>query len=368
MKTLALGVVLLLSAGCASAPRPGPTLEGIAVRTTVRPKPAARREALESLLPLFLNDAARRRYSTLLEDAVFAKPAAFIGYEKIPKKGDGLVEVRLELLSAALQKAGLIRPRGYAAGPEVVLIAFGDRAVGPSTVERFAADVFETALFGRGIQAQDIDDDLIQLKTSIKAKTEAETVAAAAAGGWAWLAAGKIGGAAQPEPQSGSWRAKAHMSIALYAAGAAEPDRFDAEGTALDVSSSAAISHAFEQSAQDAAVRVEGVMARGRAGHATLTVMVSGYKDPALLRRVIADVRRTPGVESAALVSWHGQDEMAVIHAYTPTLTVEILAAKLINSDPGLRIIGIETADARVTVEGPDIPESSDRGQGEGGE
>ena len=367
MKNPALCAVLL-AAGCASAPRPGPTFDGLAVSVAARDKAGARREALESALPLFLTAAARSRSASAVEGAVFAKPGPFIGKEKHPKKRDGVVEVLLDPLSAALQKAGLIRPPGYWVGPEAVLIAFGDRAVGPSGPEHFAADVFETALFARGIQAQDIDDDLVQLKNPIKAKTEADTVAAAAAGGWAWLAAGRIDGIAHPETQSASWRAKARMSVALYAAGGTAPDRLEGEGSALDVSSSAAVSHAVEAAAQDVAVRVEGVMTRGRSGHATISVVLSGYKELGLLHRVIADLRKTPGVEGASLVLWHGEDEMAVVHAYARGLNAEALAGKLINGDPGLRIVGIETSDSKITVEGPQIPESEDRGQGMGSE
>ena len=66
--------VLLLGAGCASAPRPGPTLEGVAVPVPAHDKAAARRQAVESLLPLFLTPAARREKAPEIEKAVFKPP------------------------------------------------------------------------------------------------------------------------------------------------------------------------------------------------------------------------------------------------------------------------------------------------------
>jgi hypothetical protein len=63
------------------------------------------------------------------------------------------------------------------------------------------------------------------------------------------------------------------------------------------------------------------------------------------------------------MISWHGFDEMALIHLYAGTLTPEVLAAKLINRDPELRITAVESEDKRLTIAGPQIPESEDRGQ-----
>ena len=364
MRLLAIAGTLLLSSACAFAPRPGPTAEGVAVPVGAHDKLRARREAIESLLPLFLTPAARREKSPAIEKAVFAgKMKQFVRYEKLSKKG-GLVEVRVDQVSAALQRAGLIRPPGYTAGAEVVLLALGDRAVGPTSTERFAADAFELALFGRGIQAQDADDEIVKLAHPITAKTERETVVQAADGGWHWLATGGVAGVARHETQSNSWRGRARYSLGLYGvAGATTPVRFDADGEALDVSSAAAVTQAMQQAAQEAAVRVEEIMARKSVGRATIAVLVSGWKDPAFLTRLLGELRGTDGVAGAALISWHGGDEMALIHAYATTLRADVLAAKLINRDPNLRITAVESEDGRLTIAGPDIPASEDAGQ-----
>ncbi len=366
MRLAGLAAVLLLSSACASAPRPGPTAEGVAVPLMVHARLRARREAIESLLPLFLTPAARREKSAAIEKAVFSgKMKPFIGYEKLSPKGS-LVEVLVDPLSAALQRAKLIHPPGYSSRPEVVLIALGNRAVGPSSTERFSADALETALFGHGIQAQDADDQLVKLEHPITAKTETDAVAQASAGGWSWLATGGVADVARHEVQSNSWRGRARYSLNLYGVdGTTTPARFDADGEALDVSSAAAVTQALEQAAQTAAVRVEGLMARRSAGRATIDVLVSGWKEPGFLAHTIDALRRVDGVVGASLISWNELDTMASIHVYVTTLTADSLAAALINRDPTLRITAVENEDKRLTLAGPPIPESEDRGQEE---
>ena len=359
--------VLLIASGCASAPRPGPTIYGIAVTVPAHDKAGARRQAVESLLPLFLTPAARHEKAAVLDKAVFANAKAmkaFIGYQKLSKTGQSLVEIRVNTLSAVLQSAGLIRPPGYSSGPEVMLLALGNRAVGATPTERFAADALEIALFGRGIQAQDADDELLKLEHPITAKTEAETVAQASAGDWAWLATGGVANVARHEVQSDSWRGRARFSLSLYGVDpSTTPARIDADGEALDVSSGAAVAHAIEAAAQEAALRMEGLMTRKRVGRSTIGILVSGYKDPAFLTRLVGDLRRIEGVEGAALVSWQDLDEMVLIHAFAGTLAADGLAAKLINVDPKLRITAVETEDGRLTIAGSQIPESEDKGQ-----
>lgn len=366
MRRAALPVVLLLASACASL-RPGPTSDGAAVRVGAREKAAARREAIEAVLPLFLTDAARSGKSAALETAVFEKPDRFIGRSRLPgkgKQGDSVVEVRLDALSDALKKAGLVRPPGYEAGPELVLIALGDRGAGPDAAERLAADFLETALFARGIQAQDADDRLIKLKHPLKAKTEAAAAAEARAGGWAWLAAGRAEASARREPESAAWRARARLSVSLYGvAGSSGPARFDGNGEATDVSSFSASGRALEYAAQDAAREVEAEMARRRAGRATIAIFLSGRKETDYVLRVIRDLRRVPGVEGAALAAWRALDEMLLLHAYAVGLGADLLTARLLRQDASLRVGSIETSDNRLTLEGPEIPESEDRGQ-----
>lgn len=365
MRRAALPALLLLSAACASAPRPGPTKDGIAVLVPAREKTAARRQAVESVLPLFLSLDARRAKAAAVEKALFTPPKklkTFIGALKVGQTGSA-AEVKVDALSAALHGAGLVRPPGYASGPEVLLLALGDRAVGPTSTEHFAADALETALFGRGVQAQDADDELLKLKHPITAKSEAGVVVQAAEGGWAGVATGGVAEAVNREAQSSAWRAKARYSLALYGLGrSTEPVRVAADGEALNVSSGSALTDAIEAAAQDAAMRVEKAAARRHEGRATIGVFVSGWKDPSFLRRLVVDLRGIDGVDGAALVAWRELDDMALIHAYAGALTADALAAKLINADPAVKITAVETEDARLTIAGPELPASQDRG------
>lgn len=365
MRRAAPPLLLLLAAACASVPRPGPTEDGIAVLVPAREKAAARRQAVESVLPLFLSADARRTKAAAVDQALFTPPKkskAFIGGLRISKTG-AAAEIKVDALSAALHGAGLVRPAGYSSGPEVLLLALGDRAVGPTSTERFAADALETALFGRGLQAQDADDDLLKLKHPITAKTESGVVAQAAEGGWSGVAAGGVLEAVNREAQSSAWRAKARYSLALYGMSrSTEPVRVEADGEALDVSSGSALTAAIEAAAQDAAMRVEKAAARRHEGRATIGVLVSGWKDPAFLRRLIADLRGIEGVDGAALVAWRELDDMALIHAYAGSYTADALGAKLINADPTVRITAVETEDGRLTVAGPQVPAAADRG------
>ena len=365
-RTVLLGT-FLLSGGCASVPQPGPTREGIVVTVPAQDKAGAQRQAIESVLPLFLPPAARREKSAELEAAVFASPKkvkACIGGRKLSRSGASRVEVKVNALSAALQGAGLVRPPGYGSGPEDLLLALGDRAVGPTPTERFAADALETALFGRGIRAVDADDQLRKLAHPITAKTEAATVSQAAAGGWSWLATGGVTGAASREVQSGAWRGRARFSFSLHGVDrSTAPAPLDADGEALDVSSFSAVSRAIEAAAQEAALRMDKLLARKRAGRATIAVLVSGDKDPSFLNRLVADLRRVEGVQGAALISWRDLDQMALIHAYAGALAADGLAAKLINADPSLRVTAVETEDGRLTIAGPQTSASEDRGQ-----
>ena len=330
-----------------------------------RDKDVARRQAVESVLPLFLAPESRRAKAAAVDQALFTPPKrtkAFIGALKVSKAG-AAAEVKVDALSAALQGAGLVRPPGYSSGPEVLLLALGDRAAGPTPTERFAADALETALFGRGLQAQDADDELLKLKHPITAMTESGVVTQAAEGGWAGVALGGVAEAVSREAQSRAWRGKARYSLALYGLGrSTEPARVEADGEALNVSSGSALTDAIEAAAQAAAMRVEKAAARRREGRATIGVLVSGWKDTAFLRRRVADLRGVEGVDGAALVAWRALDDMALIHAYAGALTADGLAARLLNADPALRVTAVETEDARLTIAGPERPAAQDRG------
>jgi hypothetical protein len=148
--------------------------------------------------------------------------------------------------------------------------------------------------------------------------------------------------------------------MSLY--GGAAPARFEADGEAVDVSSSSAVTRAVESAAQAAAVRVDREMARKRAGRSTIAIFLSGAKDPVYLRRVLRDLRRCEGVEGASLITWRSLDDMALIHAYAVGLGADLLAARLLRVDTALNIGSVETEDRRILLEGPEASAPEDRG------
>ena len=311
---------------------------------------------------MFIGEDVRRQSPQTVE-RLLAAPDPFIGQESFPKKGDGVVEIRVDPLSIALRKAGLVIPEGFDRGTESVLIAFGDREIGPNPGERVAADAFETALFGRGVEAKNADDGLRRLPHPLTAKTDADTVAQAAQFGVPLLVMGRTIVAAGPEPAASAWRAKAELKISLYELTVStRPTAWDVSSEAVDVSSQAAAVRALEQSAQEGAARLDGWLKRQRGRQVTLGVLISGRKDPAYLLRLMRSLRRTPGVIAASLVLWRSLDDMALIHAYAVGLNVDELAARLLREDPSLRLESVETEDHRLTLSGPENSTSDDRG------
>ena len=255
-------------------------------------------------------------------------------------------------------------PPGFESGPENILIAFGDRTSGPNPLDRVAASSFETALFGRGRQAQDADDELLRLKKPLTAKTAAGAAAQAAAFGWAWLISGNASTSCGLEPLSNAWRATAKLELSTYEVGVSTtPMRWEVSGQSVDVSSVAAVARALEIASQEAAMRFDGEINRRRGGRATLAVLVSGRKELGYLLRVVKGLRRSRGIVAAALVMWNELKDMALLQAYAEGTKVDELAARLLQRDSSLRIDAVETEDGRLTLQGPQTSLSDDRGE-----
>ncbi|MDE2490180.1 MAG: hypothetical protein KGM24_04995 [Elusimicrobia bacterium] len=372
MRRSAFAAALLLASGCASwrALPPGPTPEGFVVLVPAAEKAAARREAVEAALPLFLSDDARSARASAVEDRVLARAADFVGRERLARRRKGearlppsAVEVRVDKLSGALLSTGLLQPAGFPLGSEPILLALGDPAA-PAVADRAAAQSLETALFGRGLEAQDARDPLVPLKRPLESTTTAELVLEAARDGWPRLVTGRTALAAERDASSGAWRGSARLDADFYelrASSAAQS--FTASGRTVELSSASAISRAIDQATAEAALRISKLIERGRAGRTTIAVLLDGYKDPAYVRRVIDDLRAAPGVAGASLIAWNGPEGMTLVRAFAVGLTAETLTAELLERDSSLRVSGIESEDGRLTLDGPDIPESQDRGE-----
>lgn len=326
----------------------GATAKGEAVRVSTSEPRAARRQALESALPLFFSGAARQEKSAVLEEKVFTRPERFLGREKLSKGRAPIVEVRLDALIAVLEGAALLRPAGFAGGSDKVLLAIsesdGGYGIGP------AADSLRLALNTRGVAAADARDPLNP--KPFKARTADAAVAEAAAGGVGWLVLGRTFVSVEPDAQAGAWRAAARLDAELYATkGSTEPVAIQSRAAAVDVSSAAALSRALELAGAEAASALAARLEKGRAGRSEYTVLSLPPRNAAKIRSLVAALRLIEGVESASLGAWQGPEDAALVRVFAAGLSVEELAARLLRQDPSLRLVGVEPEARQIMIE-----------------
>lgn len=349
----ALGV-LLLSFGLGACTwgrlRAGSTPDGVVVPVSSTDPRAARRQALESVLPMFLPPYDLKARSAVLDEKVFARPDRFVGREKLGGLQGSLVEVRLDALAAVLEDAGLMRPAGFAAGADRVLLAIsesdGGYGIGP------AADSMRRALLARSIAAADARDPLNPVK--FKAKTADEAVAEASAGGVDWLVLGRTAAGVEPDAQAGAWRAAARLDGELYALkGSTLPVAVPAQASAVDVSSAAALGRALEAAGAEVAAGVAARLEKGRSGLLEYQVFFLPPREAARIRRLVETLRGVEGVVAASLRVWRGPEDAAVVRVYASGMSAEELAARLLRNDHSLTLAGVEPDERRITLETP---------------
>ncbi|MEK7384688.1 MAG: hypothetical protein AAB262_15575 [Elusimicrobiota bacterium] len=326
----------------------GSTRDGESVRVSTLEPQAARRQALESVLPLFFSESARREKSVVLEEKIFVRVERFTGRERLVVRGEPIVEVRLDALAAGLEGAALLRPAGFATGSSKVLLALSesDGGYGIGT----AADSLRRALVTRGVAAADARDPLNA--KPFKAKTASEAVAEAAAGGVDWLLLGRTFTTVEPDAQAGAWRATARLEAELHAtSGPSQPAAISSQASAVDVSSASALGQALEQAGAEAAASLAARLEKGRAGRGEFTVLSLPPRNAAKVRSLVAALRLIEGVESASLGAWRGPEDAASVRVFAVGLSVEELAARLLRQDPSLRLVGVEPEARQIMIE-----------------
>jgi len=346
---LFLPAIVLAASSCAwRRLAPGPSGAGEIVRVSSRQPPAARRQAVEAMLPFFFSEQGRVEKAAALEETIFSHPERFTARERLSGRSEPVVEVRLDALASALEKARLLRPAGFASGPAKVLLALSEPDGGLGV--GLAADSLRRALISRGVSAADARDPLNPAR--FKAKTADEAVAEAAAGGVDWLVLGRAGVAVEPDAPSGAWRASARLDMNLYAtAGSTEPLAAAARGSVVDVSSSAALGRAFEQAGEEASALVASRVGKARAGRSEYSVLCLPPRDAVKLRALVSALRRIEGVQAAVLGAWSGPEDGALLRVFALGLSLEELGARLLRSDPSLRIVGVEPGSGLLTLE-----------------
>ncbi len=356
MRRLAAGAALLLTCGCSLwRLAPGPTQDGLAVTVAASAPDAARREAVASLLPLFLPASARAAKAGALEKEVLSQARRFVGREG-RLGGRRVEEVRLGLLAGALDRADLVRPQGYESGPIKVLLVMSEKD--SSLGVGLAADNLRRALSARGIEAQNARDPLNRYP--FKAKTVPEALLVAGREGADWLMLGAAAAAAAPDPYSGAWKGRAKVWADLYGlTGSTEPISTSAEATAVDESSAAALGRALAQAGENEAVRVAAETARRRGGRAEITVVVSGTRDPARIKTLLSELRGLDGVAGAALGVWRTDEGNLTLRVFTAGLKSDELAARLLRRDPSILLGGVDPEDNELSLienGGPGVP------------
>jgi hypothetical protein len=358
-KSAVVLLAALLASGCASwhRLRPGQTDKGLALRVNSRDPEAAHREAVETVLPLFLADAARPRTREILDKAVFAHLKEFVGRERLPRRGLCVVEVLPDALAPVLLETDLARPRGYASGQEKVLVALGRPGRGATPADLAVADALRLALFGAGIQARDLHDAFdpaTKDKDRLVVLPEAETVAGAVSGGWSWVVTGRAAATVGPDVSGSIFRGEARLDGRFFEMGfSTAPVEFDVEENAVDVSTGGAANLALEQVGQKAASEIKARIASRREGRTNVAFMMPGPKSVERVRALLAVLRRVPGVDGATLYKWNGPYESVDVWAYVHGLSPEDLVARLIRVDPSLNITGIDSELREVFIEPP---------------
>jgi len=358
-KTAFVLLAVLSASGCASWHRlqPGPTETGLAIRVNAHAPEAARREAIETFLPLYLSDVTRPHSRETLDRLVFKHLKEFVGRERLPRTGLAVVEVLPDKLAPVLVETDLVRPPGYASGQEKVLVALGSQDRPLSAGDLVVGDTLRLALFGAGIQARDLHDAFdpaTKDKDRLKVLPEPETVVAAERGGWGWVVAGSAEGAVGRETGTAAYRGTARFSGRFYEIGySSVPVEFSLVESAVDVSTSAAYESALEQVAQKAAGQIKARIQSRRDGRTNVAFMLQGPKSVSRIRSLLAVLRRVPGVEGATLYAWNGPYDSVDVWAFVHGLSPEELVARLMHAAPSLNITGIDSELREVFIEGP---------------
>lgn len=361
MRNIFLALVAL--AGCSSKNLViGPTQLGLIVPVTTAVKIDACRQAVESVLPLYMSSSERLRQSDAVAAAVLKTPCEFIKAKNFG--AHGAAEVMIDKLGEKLDAHGLLRPAGFMGHDRQLLVDFGDAAASaPNPVDIAAGTEMETALFGRGLVVKDARDTLAPLRPPITGHTTAERLAQSRSGGWTDYLTGRVEAAAAFEPKTKSWRATATVDTTLYSAESRDGQIVSGKGDGVELSSGPAVARAVESACADVALRIDHALERGHKGRAEMAILLEGYRDFNFVMRVVEDLRAVSGVTYAGAAGWNQAEGMTSLRVYSEDVNAEKLAIGLLKHDNDLHISGIETGEGRLTVEGPMVPENLDRGE-----
>lgn len=340
---------LLLGACAFGRLRPGLTKEGAVIAVSATTLDEARRLAVRNAIDLFV--APGSTTAVKAADEFVLNASDYTGRTRF-KKGKGLIELRFAKFLLSLDKAGLLKPAGFASKEPHVLILVSepqgilDLGIGP------AADALRRGLSAHGMAGIDGRDSLNEFMS--KGKDPAALAAGAARLGADWLLVAAASASAELDPVSRAWRGRAELLSEQYEVTSAIPvAQSQSEASVLDVSSSAARGKALDQVGEEAASKAAAVITRHRRGRSEGAIFVVGSSDLVQLTSLLADVRGIEGVAGAYLGIWRGDDANVILRVFMAGMKIDDLAARLLRRNPALTLLSVEAEIGRLDIEMP---------------
>lgn len=288
---------------------------------------AARREAVASLLDLYISSEARAARADRIEKRILSRSKEFLARERqLERKRDaGVVSRRLELwvnvstLGRALEAEGLLRPDGVRGKPWIAV------TMRPPTAAKAAAAL----LSEHGYRADPSAD---------AAKADA-------------VLSGSAAVSVVDDPRlGGMFGAKAKLDGAVKTAGgAAFP--IEAEAEAFDVTTEGAAERALENAAGFAAEAARRKLGERYVERLELALIVENLGGLGQIRRLIETLRKQPEIAEVSLGAVLGKD--VKLRIFAERLTADELAARLLRMEPYALLIKAVDTDAGIveTVE-----------------
>ncbi len=343
--------------------KPGTRQEGEVVEAQGPSVEAARRNAVGSLLDMYVSSATLASAAPELDRSVLAHADRYVSESRVVSEDAGApARVRALIAPGRLrEEIDLmdLENRERLAGARRVMVALKGEAAaclvcggtqawksgglhepGACRPAGCASSQLKRGLQRRGFLAWDFSDR--------------RQVPDSAWGGPREAAAGLgadvlVDGDAAAEPVEDRTLAGYHQARGRVRAGASsllEGRSYgidvDEQAVAVDITTAGARSRALENAGERAAEELaEGLRKNGWGGTREIAVLIAGLQDLAAARRIISDLRRIPGVRAASLVAQEGP--FALLRAHSELEASELAASLLGYKSHGLHPVSVET-------------------------
>lgn len=357
IRPFALAALCLPLGGCFGKLQPGVRKHSVVVEVaaTCPAGPAAlcrgraERQAVESLLALFVSSAAAR--GPEVDRGVLQQAGGYVKKSQVVDtrgKGEGAVlrlraELAHEKLGRDLDALGLVKPQGVEGAPRL-LISLREKGLGAGSDVGRASDVLRRSLSARGYAALDLSDRLNPKGRQATGSRE-EALAAGLASKAEVVVTGEAAAApVEDEALSAqgyhAYRARL-VGEALLSSGAPFAV-LDSEAAAADATAAGAAAKALENAADLAGGRLAQDLGARFRERVEITVLVLGLRRVEDVSGLVCAVRRVPGVVGAAAGKLKpGETGLRV---FVEKMSADELAARLLQHVRGfsLQVRGVE--------------------------